>query len=161
MLYEVITYVPRIGLAENRVAVPGDDLSTVQGVITSYSIHYTKLYEGVFQKLGGKLPTEEELKKFLWDTLNSGQVIPGYGHAVLRKTDPRYVSQMEFCLKNLPDYPLFKLVNLVITSYSIHYTKLYEHPGGSLRWASRRRAFRPGGERIAARRKPRRGRSRS
>ncbi|MDH3383258.1 MAG: citrate (Si)-synthase, partial [Deltaproteobacteria bacterium] len=69
--------------------------------------------QGVFNKLGGKLPTEEELKKFLWDTLNSGQVIPGYGHAVLRKTDPRYVSQMEFCLKHLPDYPLFKLVNLI------------------------------------------------
>ena len=50
--------------------------------------------QGVFQKLDGKLPTEEELKKFLWDTLNSGLVIPGYGHAVLRKTDPRYVSQM-------------------------------------------------------------------
>ena len=25
--------------------------------------------------------------------LNSGRVIPGYGHAVLRKTDPRFSSQ--------------------------------------------------------------------
>ena len=32
------------------------------------------------------------------------QVIPGYGHAVRRKTDPRYVSQMEFCQKNMPNY---------------------------------------------------------
>ena len=31
--------------------------------------------------------------------LNAGQVVPGYGHAVLRKTDPRYTSQREFCLK--------------------------------------------------------------
>ena len=27
------------------------------------------------------------------------QVIPGYGHAVLRKTDPRYTCQREFALK--------------------------------------------------------------
>ncbi|UTW70978.1 hypothetical protein KHA80_20120 [Anaerobacillus sp. HL2] len=28
------------------------------------------------------------IEKYCLDTLNSGQVIPGYGHAVLRKTDP-------------------------------------------------------------------------
>ena len=65
------------------------------------------------EKLGGKEPTEELVREALWDTLNSGQVIPGYGHAVLRKTDPRYTSQREFCLKNLPDYPLFKLVSMI------------------------------------------------
>ena len=64
-------------------------------------------------KLGGKEPTEELVKEALWDTLNSGQVIPGYGHAVLRKTDPRYASQREFCLKNMPDYPLFKVVSMI------------------------------------------------
>lgn len=40
-----------------------------------------------------------------------GQVVPGYGHAVLRKTDPRYQCQREFALKHLPDDPLFKMVN--------------------------------------------------
>lgn len=63
--------------------------------------------------LGGKEPTEEVIRQAIWDTLNSGQVIPGYGHAVLRKTDPRYTSQMEFCQKHLPDYPLFKLINMI------------------------------------------------
>ena len=65
--------------------------------------------------LGGEVPTEEGLKKALWDTLNSGQVIPGYGHAVLRKTDPRYSTQREFCLntEGLKDYPLFKLVSMI------------------------------------------------
>ena len=67
--------------------------------------------QGVFDKLGGKIPTQEELKKFLWETLNSGQVIPGYGHAVLRKTDPRYSSQRDYCLKHLPDDDLFKVVS--------------------------------------------------
>ncbi len=66
-------------------------------------------------KLGGKVPTEEGLKEALWDTLNSGQVIPGYGHAVLRKTDPRYASQREFCMKTegLKDYPLFQLIKMI------------------------------------------------
>jgi citrate synthase len=65
------------------------------------------------QNLGGEEPTEESVKKALWDTLNAGHVIPGYGHAVLRKTDPRYTAQREFCLKNLPNYPLFKLIDLI------------------------------------------------
>ncbi|MGE4344453.1 MAG: citrate (Si)-synthase [Geoalkalibacter sp.] len=67
------------------------------------------------KKLGGEVPTKEGLEKALWDTLNSGQVIPGYGHAVLRKTDPRYTAQREFCLKTpgLKDYPLFQLVSMI------------------------------------------------
>ncbi|MBT8378060.1 MAG: citrate (Si)-synthase [Ignavibacteria bacterium] len=69
--------------------------------------------QGVFEKMGGKIPTEEEMKKFVWDTLSGGQVIPGFGHAVLRKTDPRYMAQREFCLKHLPDDPLFKYVDLI------------------------------------------------
>jgi citrate synthase len=67
--------------------------------------------QGVMDKMGGKIPTEEEMKKFVWDTLNSGQVVPGFGHAVLRKTDPRYQAQREFCLKHLPDDPIFKYVD--------------------------------------------------
>ena len=67
----------------------------------------------VYEQKGGKVPTEEEMKQFVWDTLKSGQVVPGFGHAVLRKTDPRYMAQREFCLKHLPDYPLFKYVDLL------------------------------------------------
>jgi len=62
-------------------------------------------------KMGGITPTKEEMTKFVWDTLNSGQVIPGYGHAVLRKTDPRYTAQREFCLKHLPNDPIFEYVS--------------------------------------------------
>jgi len=65
----------------------------------------------MMEKLGTDNPTKEQLEKFCWDTLNGGQVIPGYGHAVLRKTDPRYTSQREFCLKHLPDDPIFKMVS--------------------------------------------------
>jgi citrate synthase len=66
----------------------------------------------LMKDLGG-VPTKEQLEKYMWDTLNSGRVIPGYGHAVLRKTDPRYVAQREFALKHMPDYDLFKVVSLV------------------------------------------------
>ena len=69
--------------------------------------------QNLMKELGDKLPTMDELKKWVWDTLKAGQVMPGYGHAVLRKTDPRYTSQREFCLKNLPDYPLFKLISML------------------------------------------------
>lgn len=69
--------------------------------------------QGVSETMGGKVPTEEEMKQFVWDTLNSGQVVPGFGHAVLRKTDPRYQAQRDFSLKHLPNDPLFKYVDVL------------------------------------------------
>ena len=68
---------------------------------------------GVVEKMGGIEPTKEDMKKFVWETLKSGNVIPGYGHAVLRKTDPRYTSQREFCLKHLPNDKLFRYVDML------------------------------------------------
>jgi len=55
--------------------------------------------------------TEQSLKDWIWNHLKSGQVVPGYGHAVLRKTDPRYTCQREFALKHLPNDKMFKLVS--------------------------------------------------
>jgi len=69
--------------------------------------------QGVMDEMGGKIPTEDEMKKFVMDTLDSGKVIPGFGHAVLRKTDPRYTAQREFCLQHLPEDPIFKYVDLL------------------------------------------------
>lgn len=54
---------------------------------------------------------EAKLKDWVWNHLKSGQVVPGYGHAVLRKTDPRYECQRQFALKHLPKDPLFRLVS--------------------------------------------------
>jgi citrate synthase len=56
---------------------------------------------------------KEALRQFAWDTLNKGQVIPGYGHAVLRKTDPRFTAQLEFGKKYFPDDEIFNLAALV------------------------------------------------
>jgi citrate synthase len=58
-------------------------------------------------------PSRAELEAWVWDYINSGQVVPGYGHAVLRKTDPRFTAQLEFGKKFLPDDELLKLVILV------------------------------------------------
>ena len=63
--------------------------------------------------LGGGLPSREEIANYVQKTLDSGNVIPGFGHAVLRKTDPRYTAQREFALKYLPEDELFLLVSRV------------------------------------------------
>ena len=64
--------------------------------------------------LGTDAPTKEQIAQYVQDTLNAGKVVPGYGHAVLRKTDPRFTAQMEFGKKHMPDD---KLVNTVWNIY--------------------------------------------
>ncbi len=85
----------------------------------------------VREKLGGGVPSKEVLSKFVWDTLNSGQVIPGYGHAVLRKTDPRYMAQREFALKHMADDELFQVVS---TLYEVVPPILMEHGKAKNPW---------------------------
>ena len=87
--------------------------------------------QGLRDQMNGELPSEEEMKKYVWDTLNSGQVIPGYGHAVLRKTDPRYAVQREFCLKHMPNDELFKYVDAL---YKVVPEILKEHGKAKNPW---------------------------
>jgi citrate synthase len=65
------------------------------------------------QKRFSGVPTRDELYKYAWDTLNSGKVIPGYGHAVLRVPDPRYTAQMEFAKARFPQDQLVRIADLV------------------------------------------------
>jgi citrate synthase len=58
-------------------------------------------------------PSCQELESYIWSFLNSGKVIPGYGHAVLRVSDPRFIAQLEFGKKHMPGDPLFQLVTQV------------------------------------------------
>ena len=67
---------------------------------------------GVLEKFGG-VPSHEQLEKYAWDTLNAGRVIPGYGHAVLRITDPRFDAFLAFGKQYFPEDPVFKTVALV------------------------------------------------
>jgi citrate synthase len=62
------------------------------------------------EELNTELPTKEQIVTYVKKTLSEGKVVPGYGHAVLRKTDPRFTAQMEFGKKHLPNDALVKTV---------------------------------------------------
>ncbi len=64
-------------------------------------------------KMFAGVPSREDLYKFAWDTLTSGKVIPGYGHAVLRVPDPRFTAQMQFAKSRFPEDELIRLADLV------------------------------------------------
>lgn len=68
------------------------------------------------QFIGSKEPSKEQIAEYVNKTLKEGKVVPGYGHAVLRKTDPRFVAQMEFAKRNI-DHDM--TVNTVWNVYDV------------------------------------------
>ncbi len=62
------------------------------------------------EDLGSDSPSKEQIADYVQKTLKAGKVVPGYGHAVLRKTDPRFTAQMEFGKKHMPDDPIVQTV---------------------------------------------------
>nr|WP_294907390.1 citrate (Si)-synthase, eukaryotic [uncultured Lacibacter sp.] len=68
------------------------------------------------EALGTDEPSKDQIAEYVKKTLSEGKVVPGYGHAVLRKTDPRFTAQMEFGKKHMPDD---KLVNTVWNIYEV------------------------------------------
>ena len=62
------------------------------------------------ESLGTQEPSKEQIAEYVQQTLAAGKVVPGYGHAVLRKTDPRFTAQMEFGKKHMADDPMVKTV---------------------------------------------------
>lgn len=62
------------------------------------------------ENLGTDIPSREQIAGYVKDTIKAGKVVPGYGHAVLRKTDPRFTAQMEFGKKHMPDDKLCQTV---------------------------------------------------
>lgn len=67
-------------------------------------------------ELGGGKPSKKDIEDYLNKTIADGKVVPGYGHAVLRKTDPRFTAQMEFAKKHMPTD---ELVNIVWDIYDV------------------------------------------
>jgi citrate synthase len=61
-------------------------------------------------ELKTEAPTKEQIAEYVKKTLKEGKVVPGYGHAVLRQTDPRFTAQMEFGKKHMPNDPLVQTV---------------------------------------------------
>ncbi len=70
------------------------------------------LYD-LIKELGTNDPSEEQIRDYALNTIEQGRVIPGYGHAVLRKTDPRFMEQLNFANKYIPNAPLIKLVRKI------------------------------------------------
>lgn len=65
----------------------------------------------MIQEMDTDTPTEEQIVDYVKKTLKEGRVIPGYGHAVLRKTDPRFTAQQEFADKYIKEDKLIHIVN--------------------------------------------------
>ncbi len=79
----------------------------------------------MIEEIGPACEDKDKIRKYVMKTLEEGKVIPGYGHAVLRKTDPRFTAQLEFGRKYLPDDPwlitmtcLYEVVPEVLGSIS-------------------------------------------
>ncbi len=64
----------------------------------------------MIETLGTRTPSDDQIKKYVQDTLDAGKVIPGYGHAVLRQPDPRFVAQREFAREYIKDSEIVNIV---------------------------------------------------
>ncbi|GBL92501.1 putative citrate synthase 2, mitochondrial [Araneus ventricosus] len=91
----------------------GAGMNAFAGPIHGLAIQEVLVWITKLMERYGPDVTEEQLKDFVWETLKSGQVVPGYGHAVLRKTDPRFTTQHNFAMKHLPNEHLVKIVSTV------------------------------------------------
>ncbi len=66
--------------------------------------------EEMCEELNTTEPSKEQIADYIQRTLDAGKVVPGYGHAVLRKTDPRFTAQKVFAETHCPDAPMVKNV---------------------------------------------------
>lgn len=67
---------------------------------------------GLLERYKGA-PSEQQIAQFAEETVCAKRVIPGYGHGVLRSTDPRFVAFLEFGKRHFPDEPLLLTVQRV------------------------------------------------
>ena len=59
------------------------------------------------------VPSDEQLREYAWSTLKAGRVIPGYGHAVLRITDPRFAAFHKFGERACANDEIFRIVDRI------------------------------------------------
>ena len=71
--------------------------------------------KGAVDEMGTETPTDQQLIDYTWALLNSKRVVPGYGHAVLRVPDPRFVCQQQFAEKHIKNDNLVNLVHQIFT----------------------------------------------
>jgi citrate synthase len=86
---------------------------------------------GLLERFGGRPPTPEQMEAFTWELIESGRVVPGYGHAVLRATDPRFIALHDFGSRLFPEDPVF---NTVDVGYRVIPRVLTEHGKAKNPW---------------------------
>lgn len=64
----------------------------------------------MIEEIGTNNPTKEQVRQYINETLAAGKVVPGYGHAVLRKPDPRFLAQKKFAEDYIKDDPIVQIV---------------------------------------------------
>jgi citrate synthase len=67
----------------------------------------------MLNQLNTTLPSKEQIADYVKKTLAEGKVVPGYGHAVLRKTDPRFTAQQDFYRRYIKQDDFCETVQLV------------------------------------------------
>jgi citrate synthase len=65
------------------------------------------------ESLGGGLPSKDQIAEYIKKTLTEGKVVPGYGHAVLRKTDPRFAAQQDFYRTYIKHDDICEIVQMI------------------------------------------------
>ncbi|KAF8447627.1 citrate synthase [Boletus edulis BED1] len=83
-------------------------------------------WQMAMQKEIGESVSHENIRDYLWKTLRSGQVVPGYGHGVLRNPDPRFIALQEFC-KARPELQASSMIQLVQKTAEVAPDVLKEH----------------------------------
>lgn len=83
------------------------------------------------EEMGTETPTDQQLVDFTWSLLNNRRVVPGYGHAVLRVPDPRFVCQQQFAEEYIKND---NLVNLVHQIFRVVPDVLLEHGKAKNPW---------------------------
>ncbi|KAL0946989.1 hypothetical protein HGRIS_013135 [Hohenbuehelia grisea] len=83
-------------------------------------------WQQAMQKELGENVSHEQIKEYLWKTLKSGQVVPGYGHGVLRNPDPRFLALQQFC-ESRPELMESSTIQLVKKTSEVAPGVLMEH----------------------------------
>ena len=97
----------------------------LHGLANQESLKFVMAIEETFNRV----PSDKELEDFIMATLHLGKVIPGYGHAVLRVTDPRFTAFLEFGEEHCQDDRLFQIVKKL---YKVVPGILKKYKGGKI-----------------------------
>lgn len=110
---------PYLAMAGGLASLAGP----LHGLANQEVLRWVRDLKNTFDERGLEV-NHDTIRDFTWETLNSGKVVPGFGHAVLRITDPRYSCQREFALKHMSGD---ELVNVVATCFEVIPDVLAEH----------------------------------